>query len=143
VKERFQSEVHCHRVESGHGRVKRRSVSLWRSLEDLPGVTEWPRLTTIILVSSYRQLFKGQHLSIKKKHTRYDLSSLNETVEEFAKRIRDYWHVENKVHYVRDVTQGEDASRIGVGSLPLLFTPGTLRSISIEITGGASHLIRR
>ena len=27
-------------------------------------------------------------------------------------RIRGYWGIENKVHYVRDVTQGEDRSRI-------------------------------
>jgi len=42
-------------------------------------------------------------------------------VEAFAKRIRDYWHVENKVHHVRDVTQGEDASRIRVQPLPNIF----------------------
>jgi predicted transposase YbfD/YdcC len=47
---------------------------------------------------------------------------LNETVEEFAQRIRDYWHVENKVHYVRDVTQGEDASLIRIQPLPNLFS---------------------
>jgi predicted transposase YbfD/YdcC len=58
---------------------------------------------------------------IKQKQTRYYISSLNETVEQFAQRIRDYWHVENKVHYVRDVTQGEDASRIRVHPLPNLF----------------------
>jgi predicted transposase YbfD/YdcC len=49
---------------------------------------------------------------------------LDETVEEFAHRIRDYWHVENKVHYVRDVTQGEDASRIRVHPLPNIFALG-------------------
>jgi predicted transposase YbfD/YdcC len=32
-----------------------------------------------------------------------------EPVKAFAERIRGYWGVENKVHYVRDVTQGEDA----------------------------------
>ena len=47
---------------------------------------------------------------------------LKEPVETFAKRIRDYWHVENKVHYVRDVTQGEDASRIRVQPLPNMFS---------------------
>ncbi len=46
---------------------------------------------------------------------------MNETVEQFAQRIRNYWHVENKVHYVRDVTQGEDTSRIRVQPLPNLF----------------------
>ena len=44
------------------------------------------------------------------------------SAEAFAQRIRDYWHVENKVHYVRDVTQGEDESRIRVQPLPNNFT---------------------
>ena len=30
--------------------------------------------------------------------------------------------MENKVHYVRDVTQGEDASRIRTHQLPQIFT---------------------
>ncbi len=37
---------------------------------------------------------------------------------EFGQRIRGYWGVENKVHYVRDVTQGEDKSRIRTKPLP-------------------------
>ena len=59
---------------------------------------------------------------IKKPAVRYYISSLEEPVETFAKRIREYWHVENKVHYVRDVTQGEDASRIRVQPLPNIFS---------------------
>jgi predicted transposase YbfD/YdcC len=39
-------------------------------------------------------------------------SSIDEKVEQFTKYIRDYWHVENKVHHVRNVTQREDTSRI-------------------------------
>jgi predicted transposase YbfD/YdcC len=75
----------------------------------------------VICVTSDRHLHRGQYLMIKKPQTRYYISSLNETVEEFARRIRDYWHVENKVHDVRDVTQDEDASRIRVGPLPNRF----------------------
>ena len=53
------------------------------------------------------------------------------TVEQFAQRIRAYWHVENKVHYVRDVTQGEDASGIRVNALPILFT--TARNLALNL----------
>jgi hypothetical protein len=38
-----------------------------------------------------------------------------------AHRIRGYWGVENKVHYVRDVTQGEDHSRLRMYQLPHIF----------------------
>jgi hypothetical protein len=121
VQQQFQAEFHVHSVESGHGRTERRTVELWQSLEGLTEATEWAGLTSVIRVTSYRHLHRGQYLMIKKPQTRYYISSLHETVEQFARRIRDYWHVENKVHYVRDVTQGEDASRIRVGPLPNLF----------------------
>lgn len=52
---------------------------------------------------------------------RYYISSLNTTAQEFAQRIRGYWGVENKVHYIRDVTQGEDKSRIRTTPLPQIF----------------------
>jgi hypothetical protein len=31
---------------------------------------------------------------------------------------RGHWGIENRSHYVRDVTMGEDASRIGSGAAP-------------------------
>jgi predicted transposase YbfD/YdcC len=117
----FQSETHVHTVETGHSRVERRTVSLCHSIDALPNADEWAGLKSIIRVTSYRHILKGQHLFIKKPTTRYYISSLDETVAQFAQRIRDYWHVENKVHYVRDVTQGEDASRIRVQPLPNIF----------------------
>ena len=53
--------------------------------------------------------------------TRYYISSLSETSQKVAERIRGYWGVENRVHYVQDVTQGEDASRIRTTPLPQIF----------------------
>ncbi|WP_333305806.1 hypothetical protein [Microcoleus sp. K4-C2] len=47
--------------------MERRSVSLWQTLADLPGMADWEGLTTMIRVTSYRHLLKGQHLIIKKK----------------------------------------------------------------------------
>ena len=118
LKQNFQSEAHVHSVETGHGRVERRTVSLCRDIESLPDAHQWAGLKTIIRITSHRHILKGQHILINKPAVRYYISSLEEPVEAFAKRIRDYWHVENKVHHVRDVTQGEDASRIRVQPLP-------------------------
>ncbi|MBW4632186.1 MAG: hypothetical protein KME30_09860 [Iphinoe sp. HA4291-MV1] len=67
-----------------------------------------------------RQVFTHNVIEVTNE-TRYSLSSLSETAEAFASRIRGYWGVENKVHYVRDVTQGEDASRIRTTPLPQIF----------------------
>jgi predicted transposase YbfD/YdcC len=56
-----------------------------------------------------QQINKG-HGRIEKRTI--SISDNIETAQAFAERIRGYWGFENKVHYVRDVTQGEDASRI-------------------------------
>ncbi|MEL7226430.1 MAG: ISAs1 family transposase [Cyanobacteria bacterium P01_D01_bin.36] len=121
LKLQFQSTAHVHSVETAHGRVERRTVSLYRDIESLPNADQWAGLKTIVKVTSYRHILKGQYLLIRPPAIRYYISSLEESVESFARRIRDYWQVENKVHYVRDVTQGEDASRIRVQPLPNIF----------------------
>ena len=118
IESNFQSESHIHSVETGHGRVERRTVRLCRNIDLFPQAHQWSGLKTIIKVTSYRHLLKGQYLLIKEPATRYYISSLEDSIESFARRIREYWQVENKVHYVRDVTQGEDASRIRVQPLP-------------------------
>jgi len=82
-------------------------------------------------VTSYRHILKGPHILINEPAVRYYISSLDESVEGFARRIREYWHVENKVHYVRDVTQGEDASRIRVQPLPNNFA--SARNLALNL----------
>jgi predicted transposase YbfD/YdcC len=118
-------------VETGHGPVERRTVSLCHNVATLPKATEWAGLKTIIRVTSYRHILKGQHLFIKKPTTRYYISSFDEPIEAFAQLIRDYWHVENKVHYLRDVTQCEDASSIRAQPLPNLFALG--RNLALNL----------
>jgi predicted transposase YbfD/YdcC len=134
IEQKFESEAHqTHHtsVETAHGRVERRTTRVLRCVEDLPDASEWAGLTCIIQVTSYRHELKGMNLLIKPAHVRYYISSLNESADQLARRIRDYWHIENKVHYVRDVTQGEDASRIRVQPLPNLFA--TARNFALNL----------
>jgi predicted transposase YbfD/YdcC len=51
----------------------------------------------------------------------YLISSLDlrrHTAEELLKFNRGHWGVENTLHYVRDMTMGEDACRVRTGSAP-------------------------
>lgn len=89
LKQNFQSVAHVHSVETGHGRVERRTVSLGCDIESLPKAHQWAGLKTVIKVTSYRHILKGQHVLIKEPAVRYYISSLEEPVETFAKRIRD------------------------------------------------------
>lgn len=91
-------------VNKGHGRIEKRTVSICPFNSFLAG---WNSITTAIRIESQRTTRDKQE-----SETRYYISDLQETAEDFARRIRDYWGVENKVHYCKDVTLGEDKSRI-------------------------------
>jgi len=87
-------------------------------------------LCTLIRVTATRTLLREYEI-VGKTETRYYISSLSETARQFAERIRCYWGVENKVHYVRDVTQAEDACRIRVIPLPQIWA--TARNLALNL----------
>jgi predicted transposase YbfD/YdcC len=114
VKEQFVREETVTSVNKGHGRIECRTVSICTNLDNIP---KWVGLNTIIQVESQRILIRDNYFVEQPIHTRYYLASFSDTASGFAARIRSYWGVENKVHYVRDVTQGEDKSRIRTSTL--------------------------
>jgi Transposase DDE domain len=46
------------------------------------------------------------------------LSSLPPDAQQLGKAIRQHWSIENQLHWVLDVTFGEDACRIRTGNAP-------------------------
>lgn len=63
------------------------------------------------------------------RETSHYLSSQPITAEQAADAVRQHWHIENRAHHVRDVTFGEDASRIRTN--PAIFA--RLRSFAANI----------
>ncbi len=104
VKTNFKSQQQYTQENTGHGRVEKRIVSICHVSD---GIRDWPGLKTLIRVESYRETIQEETTE-----TRYYISSLKANAKEFCQRLRGYWDVENKVHYVKDVTFGEDKSRI-------------------------------
>lgn len=51
--------------------------------------------------------------------------------------VRAYWSIENKRHYVRDVTFGEDRSRLRTGDAPQIMA--CLRNLAITLLRRAGH----
>jgi predicted transposase YbfD/YdcC len=51
--------------------------------------------------------------------------------ETLADWVRGHWHIENKLHWVRDVTYQEDKSLVRTGNAPRVMA--TLRSLAISI----------
>jgi hypothetical protein len=45
--------------------------------------------------------------------------------------VRGHWTIENRVHWVRDVTMGEDASQVRVGNVPQVMA--ALRNTALAV----------
>lgn len=96
----------CKTVEKSRGRLENREVAVFEPPSDIS--EDWTGVSRII---SARRIFE----SPKKSHATisYYISSIvSDSAEFFAKGIRGHWHVENRLHYVRDVIMNEDESGI-------------------------------
>ena len=103
------------RVESGHHRREKRQVTAV-ALNQMGGLykqAQWSGLQTIVRVVRTRHLWNKTE-----KEVMFYLSSLPPDAQRLGKAIRQHWSIENQLHWVLDVTFGEDACRIRTGNAP-------------------------
>jgi predicted transposase YbfD/YdcC len=113
-------------VEKGHGRLEERQI---RVSSDLAGYSAWPYLEQVF---EYTRTWTSK--GVTKQQVRYGISSLPAEVSDaagLAALKRGHWQVENALHYVKDVTLGEDASQTHVGNAADVFA--MVRNIAISL----------
>lgn len=119
-------------VEKGHGRLEERQI---RVSSELAGYGSWPYL---VQVFEYTRRWTTK--SVMKQQVRYGITSLPAEVSDAARLARlkrGHWQVENALHYVKDVTLGEDASQTHVGNAADVLA--MVRNIAISLIRRAGH----
>ncbi|MDM8557171.1 ISAs1 family transposase [Desulfococcaceae bacterium HSG7] len=102
----------CETVDGDHGRIETRKCTVTSDIDWLQGKENRKGLTSIGMVESIRDT--GDKVSRDK---RYYLSSLDCDAEKFSEAVCKHWEVENKLHWVLDISFREDESRIRKGNV--------------------------
>jgi predicted transposase YbfD/YdcC len=125
--------------DTGHGRREVRTIQVADAPDDLP----FPHVKQVFLIERYvtrkiRRRKKGSGRYYTKTVTTAiavlgitSLSAGQVTPAQLARLVRGHWSIENKIHWVRDVTFREDASTVATRSRPRIMA--TLRNTAIGI----------
>lgn len=98
-------------MAKGHGRLERRTVQTATLLNDY---LDWPEVGQVYWLRRERTV-----AGVTTVEEVYGISSLSRERAEAGRLLellRGHWGIENGLHYVRDVTLGEDGCRVRKGS---------------------------
>src|SRR5229473_2353934 len=121
-------------VDVGHGRIETRQLT---TSEALVGYSDWPGLAQVFEV--------GRHVITKKTGQEraemvYGVTSLSPEQagpDRLLELVRGHWGIENKSHWVRDVTFDDDRSQVRRGNIPQLMA--ALRNMAIGLLRRAGY----
>ena len=114
-------------INKAHGRLEKRVV---QTSTELNGYVNFPYVGQV-----FRIVRNATHCKTGKTHheTAYGITSLRPeeaNTRQIGQLVRGHWEIENRLHWVRDVTFDEDRSQVRTGSGPRALA--TLRNFAIS-----------
>ena len=101
---------------------------LWAS-EELVGYSDWPHLAQVCRLER-----TVRHKGKTRREVAYAVTSLSPKEAEAQRLLelwRGHWGIENRVHWVRDLTFGEDRCQVRKGAAPQVMAG--LRNLAIRL----------
>jgi predicted transposase YbfD/YdcC len=99
-------------VDKGHGRIEKRTLTTTTWLTDYLA-SDWENCLQVFQIRRERRI--GSKVEVEVVYGITSLSRDQADAERLLRLNRDHWGIENGLHYRRDVTLCEDASRIRKG----------------------------
>jgi predicted transposase YbfD/YdcC len=120
-------------TDTGHGRIERRTIQVLPAPADVgfPGAAQAFLIERYVTDRATGQISAVAVLGVT------SLTAHQAGPAQIADWVRGHWGIENRLHWVRDVTYGEDASRVRTGTAPRVMAG--LRNLAVSALRLAGH----
>ena len=121
-------------VDLGHGRIEQR----WLQTSNiLAGYSDWPGLAQVFRLE--RQVIRKKTGEVREEVVAGVTSLTPERADaaQLLALVRGHWSIENRSHWVRDVTFDEDRSQVRCGNIPQVMA--ALRNTVVGLMRWAGH----
>jgi predicted transposase YbfD/YdcC len=115
-------------IDQHGGRIEERRL---RSSTALLGYTDWPGHQQVLEVE---RTITHKGTGETRREIAYAITSLSAeraSARQLLHLWREHWHIENKLHWVRDVTFDEDRSQVRTARIPQVMA--VLRNVAISL----------
>jgi len=113
--------------ETGHGRKEKRTLKVVTMTAGI----QFPHALQAIQITRKIRKLKSRKWRTETVYAVTSLTAQQAQPHQLATWIRGHWSIENSLHWVRDVTMGEDLSQIRTGSAPQVMA--SLRNLAINL----------
>ena len=123
-------------IDKAHGRREHRTVKLTAVTAGIG----FPHAALAPQITRRQRPLSGGRCSVETTHAITDLTAEHTNPAQLADAQRAHWGIENRLHWVRDVTFAEDLSQIRTGNGPAVMA--TLRNLAISLhrRAGATNI---
>ncbi len=125
-------------VCKGHGRIETRTIRVAATPD---GLVEFPHVAAVVRID--REVRDAKTGQARSTETAWAVTSATPRRAGPARLLaasRDHWGIENGLHWVRDATMGEDASKVRSASAPRALAIMRNLAISVLRLAGATNI---
>lgn len=118
----------CRQTTTCNQHGDRWEIRRLQASDELNDYLDWPDVGQVCRITRRRLDATGATGEV-----RYGITSLGRRVgpAKLLEYVRGHWGIENRLHYVRDVTLGEDASQVRKGAAPQVMA--ALRNVVLSL----------
>ena len=128
--------------DKGHGRLEHRQITCSPDLNDW-FAKDWEGIEQVFRLERTARLLKTNQTRHEVVYGLSSLSMRQAPPQRMLVLVRDHWAIENKLHYRRDGSLGEDACQTRTGPVPSLLAQLNSAVLSLMDRAGVCNVARQ